>query len=130
RARAPRPPSAACVGPTFTRSPEADYAGVVKGSALAAAIVLVAMNVAATAAPPTGREVIAEAQSRNGFATWRDRKSVITLEGVDGANRTVREAEVYERTDPRGEPRALFEDRAPGDFAGTQYIVVSPRHTR
>jgi hypothetical protein len=37
--------------------------GIVRGSALAAATVLVAMSVAATPGPPTGREVIAEAQA-------------------------------------------------------------------
>jgi len=104
--------------------------GGVRGCVLAAATVLVAMNVAATPGPPTGRDVIAEAQARNGFATWRDRKSVVTLEGFDGANHTVREAEVYEQTDPHGEHRELFEYRSPGDFAGTRYLVVSPRHAR
>src|SRR5262249_42906142 len=114
----------------FARSREPDYAGLVRGAAFAAATVLVAMSVAAPPPPPTGRAVIAEAQARNGFATWRDRKRVITLEGFDGANRTVREAEVYERTDPHGDHRELFEYRSPGDFAGTRYLVVSPRHTR
>jgi hypothetical protein len=102
----------------------------VRSAALAAATVLVAMDVAAVPAPPTGREVIAEAQARNGFATWRDRTSVVTLEGFDGAKHTMREAEVYERTDPHGEHRELFEYRSPGDFAGTRYLVVSPRHAR
>src|SRR5262249_33176693 len=116
--------------PTPGRCPPRTMRGVVRGAALAAATVLVAMNVAATPPPATGREVIAEAQARNGFATWRDRKSVVMLEGFDGANHTTREAEVYERTDPHGEHRELFEYRSPGDFAGTRYLVVSPRHTR
>jgi len=88
------------------------------------------MNVAAEPAAPTGREVIAEAQARNGFAMWRDRKTTVTLEGFDGAHHMIREAEVHERTDPQGEHRELFEYRSPGDFAGTRYRVVSPRHAR
>jgi hypothetical protein len=50
----------------------------------------------------TGREIIDQAQARNGFSTWHDRKSVVTLEGFDGkTSRVTREAQVYERTDPR-----------------------------
>src|SRR5215471_18935516 len=99
-------------------------------SRLPAGAMLVAINVAAASGPPTGRDVIVEAQARNGFATWRDRKSVVTLEGFDGANHTTREAEVSERTDPHGEHRERFEYRSPDDFAGTRYLVVSPRHAR
>jgi len=39
-------------------------------------------------------------------------------------------AQVYERTDPRGEHRTLMEYLSPGDFSGTRYLHVSPRHTR
>ena len=79
----------------------------------------------------SGREVIAEAQARNGFATWHDRRSVVTLEGFDGdIRRVTREAEVYERTDPRGEHRTLMEVVSPADSRGTRYLHVSPRGAR
>jgi len=81
-------------------------------------------------AATSGREVLAEAQARNGFSTWQDRKSVVTLEGFDGENHTTREAEVWERTDPHGEHREVFAYRSPGELAGTRYLVVSPRHAR
>ena len=87
---------------TLHDRPERDYAVAVRGAALAAATALLILNATGAPAAPTGREVIAEAQARNGFATWRDRRSLITLEGVDGANHSLREAEVYEQTDPHG----------------------------
>jgi len=83
------------------------------------------------AAPPTGRQVIEEAQARNGFATWHDRRAVVTLEGFDeDVLRTTREAEVLERTDPAGEHRTLMKYLAPADFRDTRYLHVSPRGRR
>jgi len=96
-------------------------------TALAATTLLLRASGAGT---PTGREVIAQAQARNGFATWRDRRSSVVLEGFDGSNHVTREAEVYEQTDPRGEHRALMEYRSPDDFRGTRYLVISPRRAR
>ena len=85
----------------------------------------------AGAAPPTARQVIEEAQARNGFATWHDRRSIVTLEGFDGDTRRVtREAGVLERTDPRGEHRTLMRYLAPADFRDTRYLHVSPRGAR
>ena len=76
----------------------------------------------------TAGEVIEQAQSRNGFSTWHDRKSLVTLQGFDGeVSRVMREAEVYERTDPRGEHRTLMEYLSPDEFKGTRYLHVSPR---
>jgi hypothetical protein len=99
----------------------------VRCTALAATALLLVANGAGAL---TGREVIDQAQARNGFATWRDRRSLVTIEGFDGSNHVIREAEVYEQTDPRGEHRALMEYRSPADFKGTRYLVVSPRRAR
>jgi hypothetical protein len=94
-----------------------------------AAVVL--LLIAPGAAALTGREVIEQAQARNGFSTWHDRKSLVALEGFDGeVSRATREAEIYERTDPHGEHRTLMEYLSPDDFRGTRYLHVSPRHAR
>src|SRR5438105_3398190 len=99
-----------------------------RGMAIVCVTVLVGL---ACAASPTGREVIEAAETRNGFATWHDRRSRVTLEGFDGETRRVtREAEVFERTDPRGEHRTLMRYVAPADFYDTRYLHVSPRGTR
>jgi hypothetical protein len=71
----------------------------VRCTALAATALLLVANGAGAL---TGREVIEQAQARNGFATWRDRRSLATIEGFDGSNHVIREAEVYEQTDPPG----------------------------
>src|SRR5262249_50507407 len=78
-----------------------------------------------------GADVVAEAQARNGLATWHDRTSLVTLEGFeDDTRRIVREARVYERSDPRGEHRTLMEFVSPDDVRGTRYLHVSPRRAR
>src|SRR5439155_4527327 len=61
------------------------------------------------------------------FSTWRDRKSVVTLEGFDGeASRGTREAQVYERTDPRGEHRTLMGPRRiPGSVGFREPLEVA-----
>ncbi len=61
------------------------------------------------------------------FSTWRDRKSVVTLEGFDGeASRGTREAQVYERTDPRGEHRTLMGPRrTPGSVGFREPLEVA-----
>jgi len=92
-----------------------------------AALLLIAPEAVAL----TAREVIEQAQARNGFSTWHDRKSLVTLQGFDGeVSRVMREAQVYERTDPRGEHRTLMEFLSPDDFKGIRYLHVSPRRTR
>ena len=76
----------------------------------------------------TGSEIIAEAARRNGFATWHDRTSVVVLEGFeDDVRRMMREARVYERTDPRGPHDTLMEILSPDDVRGTRYLHVSPQ---
>jgi len=86
---------------------------------------------AARASALNAREVVEQAQARDGFATWRDRRSVVTLEGFEGeASRMTREALVYEQTDPRGAHRTLMEYLAPDDVRGTRYLHVSPRGAR
>ena len=91
-----------------------------------------ALLLAATAASaPSGHEIIEQAQGLNGFSTWRDRKSVVTLEGFDSeVGQVTRTAEIYEQTDPRGEHRTLMEFLSPDDFKGTRYLHVSPRGAR
>jgi Outer membrane lipoprotein-sorting protein len=97
-----------------------------RGLALSALLLIVS-----GAAAGTGREILEQAQARNGFSTWHDRKSLVTLEGFDGEEKRVtRDAQVYERTDPRGEHRTLMEFVSPADFAGTRYLHVSPRRAR
>src|SRR6266849_1324666 len=92
-----------------------------------AALLLIAPGAVAL----TAREVIEQAQARNGFATWHDRRSLVTLEPFDGAvSGVTRDAVVYERTDPRGEHRTLMEYLSPDAFKGTRYLHVSPRRTR
>ncbi|HLY38143.1 MAG TPA: outer membrane lipoprotein-sorting protein [Candidatus Binatia bacterium] len=95
--------------------------------ALACALVLVATAARAL----TGADVIAAAQARNGFAAWRERRSVVALEGFErDASRISREARVYERSDPRGEHRTMMEFTSPTDVRGTRYLHVSPRRAR
>ncbi len=111
-----------------TRAGIAIYPGTTGSLALSVTLVLL---LAPGARAQTGRQVVDQAQARNGFSTWRDRKSVVTLEGFDGeASRVTREAQVYERTDPRGEHRTLMEYVSPTDFRGTRYLHVSPRRAR
>jgi outer membrane lipoprotein-sorting protein len=93
---------------------------------LAAAVVLAAGEASA----PSGADVIAAAQARNGFATWHDRRSVVVLEADDAGVVQRREAEVRERSDPHGEHRTVFEYLAPDDVRGTRFLHVSPRGTR
>ena len=111
-----------------TRAGIAIHPGTTGSLALSVTLVLL---LAPGARAETGRQVVDQAQARNGFSTWRDRKSVVTLEGFDGeASRVIREAQVYERTDPRGEHRTLMEYVSPADFRGTRYLHVSPRRAR
>lgn len=91
---------------------------------------LVVMGAAGVgAAELTGRELIEQAQTRNGLSTWRDRKSVVTFETLGGVTRTF-EAEVFEQSNPCGEHRTFIEFLAPHDHQGTRFLHVSPRRTR
>ncbi len=76
----------------------------------------------------TGREVIATAQQRHGFSTWRDRTSSATLENYDKDTLTrTRELDISEQTDPRRSQRSFTEFTAPTDVKGTLFLHLSPR---
>jgi hypothetical protein len=74
-----------------------------------------------------GREIIRQAQVRNGLSTWRDRRSRVVMETFEkGAGRR-REAEVFEQTSPRGTHRTLFEFSGTTNDLATRLLHVSPR---
>ena len=75
----------------------------------------------------TGREVIDDAQKRNGFSTWRDRTLDVTTESYTTTLQRTRDATVIEQTDPRGEHRTFMEFTAPSDVNGTLFLHLSPR---
>src|SRR5205823_1565725 len=80
------------------------------------AVLLVAVLAAGPAAALTGREVIDRAQQQNGFSTWRDRRSAATMETYDkGALGRVRDVDITEQTEPRGEHRTFMEFTAPAE---------------
>jgi outer membrane lipoprotein-sorting protein len=85
---------------------------------------------AAHASALGGAEVIAQAQARNGFSTWHDRRSVVTLENVEEGNGRTSEAEVFEKTDPHGEHHTLITFLSPTDRKGTRLLHVSPHGSR
>lgn len=88
-----------------------------------------AWGVVAPAAALTGREIIDSAQKKNGFATWRDRTSEITMESYSKSSlQRTREASVSEQTDPRGEHRTFMEFTAPNDVTGSLFLHLSPRN--
>jgi len=96
-------------------------------TALSLAVLLIT---AACASALTGPEVIAHAQARNGFSTWHDRRTVVTLENVEEGSGRTGDAQVYEKTDPHGEHRTLIEFVSPTDRKGTRLLHVSPRGSR
>jgi len=76
----------------------------------------------------TGREVIDQAQQRNGFSTWRDRSMTATMESYAGERLVrTREMDVQEQTDPRGEHRTFLVFVGPADVQGTRFLHLSPR---
>jgi outer membrane lipoprotein-sorting protein len=75
----------------------------------------------------TGREVIDDAQKRNGFSTWRDRILDVTTESYTTTLQRTRDATVTEQTDPRGEHRTFMEFTGPADVTGTLFLHLSPR---
>lgn len=93
-------------------------------------VVLIALSLAPVAWAESGHEVIARAQAHNGFAAWRERRTTVRLEGFENGVGASREADIYERTDPRGEHRTRIEMVAPDSVKGTRYLHVSPRGAR
>ena len=90
---------------------------------LAAALALAAHPAAAL----TGREVIDDAQKKNGFSTWHDRVLDTTMESYTTTLQRTRDATVSEQTDPRGEHRTFMEFTGPADVTGTLFLHLSPR---
>ena len=74
-----------------------------------------------------GHDVIERARSRNGFATWSDRTSEVTMESFQDGGRVTREATIRERTTPAGDHQALIDFTAPNDQRGTRMLHVAPR---
>ncbi len=93
--------------------------------------VLIAAGLVAALVRPglaaTGREVIDDAQKRNGFSTWRDRILDVTTESYTTSLQRTRDATVTEQTDPRGEHRTFMEFTGPADVTGTLFLHLSPR---
>jgi hypothetical protein len=86
------------------------------------------LALAAPAGARTGREIVDEAQQKNGFSTWRDRSLTATLQTYDGDTLVrTREMDVTEQTDPRGEHRTFMSFVSPADVKGTRFLHLSPR---
>ena len=76
----------------------------------------------------TGREVIDDAQKKNGFSTWKDRTLDATMTTyANGALTRSRELDISEQTDPRGEHRTFMRFVSPADVQGTRFLHLSPR---
>lgn len=91
-------------------------------------VVLVTVALASPVAALTGREVVDTAQQRNGFTAWRDRKTTATMETYDRETLArVREVEIVEQTEPRGEHRTFMDFTAPADVKGSRFLHLSPR---
>src|SRR5262245_16320660 len=83
------------------------------------ALMLAVVPVGAT----TGREVIDEAQKKNGFSTWKDRTGEATMATYSGGALTrTRDFTVSEQTDPRGEHRTFMHFTSPADLQGTRFL--------
>jgi hypothetical protein len=94
-------------------------------TALLATLLLFAERTAAL----TAREIISQAQARNGFAEWRDRKMVVRFQSSEYGAGVTREAEIYERDDPRREHRSLIVIISPDTVRGIRFLHVSARAT-
>lgn len=93
-----------------------------------ARIVAVVLALATPAAALTGREVIDQAQQKNGFSTWKDRKAAAMMDTYDKGSLTrTREMTITEQTDPRGEHRTFLMFTAPSDVQNTRFLHLSPR---
>ena len=94
--------------------------------AVAAGLALVLVTAPAWAL--TGRQVIDEAQQKNGFSTWKDRTLAALMTTYVGDSQTrTRDMEVTEQTDPRGEHRTFIAFTGPSDVQGTRFLHLSPR---
>lgn len=90
--------------------------------------VLLVVTLASPAAALTGREVLDTAQQKNGFATWHDRKTSATMETYDKDSLArVRDVDIFEQTQARGEHRTLMDFTAPSDVKGSRFLHLSPR---
>jgi hypothetical protein len=74
-----------------------------------------------------GWDVIAAARARNGFSTWRDRRTTVVLETFEAGAGRRREAEIVEQTDPHGVHRTRIDFTDTGDDVATRLLHVSPR---
>jgi hypothetical protein len=84
--------------------------------------------VAVPALALTGREVIDQAQQKNGFSTWRDRTMAATMQSYDKDTLArTREITIVEQTDPRGEHRTFIRFVGPADVKDTRFLHLSPR---
>jgi Outer membrane lipoprotein-sorting protein len=90
-------------------------------------VAALAVAIAGPAGALTGREVIDDAQKRNGFSTWKDRVIEIVMESYTTNLERTRDATVTEQTDPRGEHRTFMEFTGPADVTGTLFLHLSPR---
>jgi len=92
------------------------------------ALVAAALGIAVRpVAALTGREVIDNAQRKNGFSTWHDRVADLSMESYTTTLQRTRELTVTEQTDPRGEHRTFMEFTGPADVTGTLFLHLSPR---
>jgi hypothetical protein len=89
---------------------------------------LVAALLAGPAWALTGREVIDDAQKKNGLSTWHDRivSATMTTYSNDVITRA-RDMDITEQTDPRGEHRTFIAFTGPADVQGTRFLHLSPR---
>jgi len=93
-----------------------------------APVLAAALALAVPAAALTGREVIDNAQKKNGFSTWKDRSSQAMMQTYDhGTLVRTRELDVTEQTDPRGEHRTFLRFISPADVQNTRFLHLSPR---
>jgi hypothetical protein len=99
---------------------------MIRVSSLWLAVTLVAA-LGPRASALTGREVIDDAQKKNGLSTWRDRIIDVTMESYTTTLQRTRDATVTEQTDARGEHRTFMEFTGPQDVTGTLFLHLSPR---
>jgi len=101
---------------------------VVSGAAMRLVAVLALSCLAAPALALTGREVIDQAQRKNGFSTWHDRAMGATMESYDHDTLArTRDITIVEQTDPRGEHRTFIRFVGPADVKDTRFLHLSPR---
>lgn len=96
-----------------------------------AAVTLIVLALATPAAALSGRQVIDDAQKKNGFSTWRDRTLAAHMDSYSGKTLArTREVDIKEQTDPRGEHRTFMQFTGPADVQGTLFLHLSPRGER